>query len=59
MNPKPPSPGTTMLVRSKSTTVDAIDSRTLLGGRDTVAISHHGELYRLRLTRQGKLILTK
>lgn len=36
-----------------------IDSRALLNGRDTIDIAHQGELYRLRLTRQGKLILTK
>ncbi|MDP2868028.1 hemin uptake protein HemP [Methyloversatilis sp.] len=36
-----------------------LDSATLLGGRKQVAISHGGELYSLRLTRNGKLILTK
>lgn len=59
MNLKPPSPGSTVIQPSTPTAVDAIDSRALLGGRDTMAISHRGELYRLRLTRQGKLILTK
>lgn len=38
---------------------NTIDSRLLLNGRATVDIAHQGELYRLRLTRQGKLILTK
>jgi len=38
---------------------DGIDSCTLLEGRDEVAIRHGAEIYRLRLTRQGKLILTK
>lgn len=37
----------------------ALDSAQLLGGRKQVAISHGGELYSLRLTRNGKLILTK
>lgn len=37
----------------------AIDSTQLLAGRKQVAISHGGELYSLRLTRNGKLILTK
>lgn len=37
----------------------ALDSSQLLGGRKQVAISHGGELYSLRLTRNGKLILTK
>ncbi|KAF0164758.1 MAG: hypothetical protein FD157_1922 [Rhodocyclaceae bacterium] len=36
-----------------------LDSATLLGGRSEVEIAHHGEIYRLRRTSQGKLILTK
>jgi hemin uptake protein HemP len=36
-----------------------IDSRTLLAGRTEVRIAHRGELYRLRQTALGKLILTK
>ena len=36
-----------------------LDSSVLLGNRDEVEISHQGETYRLRRTRQGKLILTK
>ncbi|MCP5304173.1 MAG: hemin uptake protein HemP [Chromatiaceae bacterium] len=36
-----------------------IDSRSLFGDRKLVLIDHHGETYTLRLTRQGKLILTK
>jgi len=34
-------------------------SAELLGGRGEVEILHQGEIYRLRRTRQGKLILTK
>lgn len=37
----------------------AIDSRQLFGDTREVLIEHHGALYRLRLTRAGKLILTK
>ena len=37
----------------------ALDSRELFAGRQEVAIAHAGEIYRLRRTRQGKLILTK
>ena len=37
----------------------ALDSAALLGSRDEVEIAHQGETYRLRRTRQGKLILTK
>ena len=36
-----------------------LDSMALLGGRDEIEIAHQGETYRLRRTRQGKLILTK
>ena len=37
----------------------AWDSATLLGNQRSATIVHHGEAYRLQLTRQGKLILTK
>jgi hemin uptake protein HemP len=36
-----------------------IDSRELLGAGQEVEISHTGQIYRLRLTALGKLILTK
>lgn len=36
-----------------------IDSATLLGPRGEVFIRHHDQVYRLRVTSQGKLILTK
>ena len=38
---------------------DVVASETLLGGRDQIRILHRGELYSLRETRNGKLILTK
>lgn len=38
---------------------DVLDSAALLGSRNEVEIAHQGETYRLRRTRQGKLILTK
>ncbi len=41
------------------TTPRQVDSHSLLQGRNTLIIAHQGELYRLQLTRQGKLILTK
>jgi hemin uptake protein HemP len=34
-------------------------SRDLLGGGNELRIEHNGEIYVLRRTRQGKLILTK
>ncbi len=36
-----------------------LESGELFGGRDEVLIVHGNETYRLRRTRQGKLILTK
>jgi hemin uptake protein HemP len=36
-----------------------ISSADLLGGQDEVMIQHNGSTYRLRITRQDKLILTK
>jgi hemin uptake protein HemP len=35
-----------------------LDSADILRGRQQVAIRHNGRLYRLCLTRSGKLILT-
>ncbi len=37
----------------------SLNSAQLLGGRRQIAILHGGETYSLRLTRNGKLILTK
>jgi hemin uptake protein HemP len=36
-----------------------IVSAAVFKGETEIGIEHHGELYRLRITRQGKLILTK
>ncbi|MFP4353780.1 MAG: hemin uptake protein HemP [Phycisphaerae bacterium] len=36
-----------------------LDSAELFARRDEVLIHHQGEVYRLRLTRNGKLILNK
>lgn len=36
-----------------------LESAALFGGRNEILIAHGGETYRLRRTRQGKLILTK
>lgn len=36
-----------------------IDSQTILGERDEVLIRHGDQVYRLRKTRHGKLILNK
>lgn len=37
----------------------SFDSRQLFGDRTEIDIRHAGETYRLRITRQGKLILNK
>lgn len=36
-----------------------VDSGALFGGAHEIGIEHHGALYRLKITRQGKLILNK
>jgi hemin uptake protein HemP len=46
-----PMPGTT--------TLPAVNSGVLFAGSSEVIIAHGPEIYRLRQTRQGKLILTK
>jgi hemin uptake protein HemP len=38
---------------------DVIPADLLFQGKQEVQIAHNGETYRLRITRNGKLILTK
>lgn len=38
---------------------ERIDSESLLQGRRQIELLHQGEVYRLQVTRLGKLILTK
>jgi hemin uptake protein HemP len=38
---------------------ERVTSSELLRGRQQIEIEHGGELYRLRVTKAGKLILTK
>ncbi|MCF8178231.1 MAG: hemin uptake protein HemP [Sulfuritalea sp.] len=45
--------------RASASAPRPLDSTALLGSKDEVEIIHQGETYRLRRTRQGKLILTK
>jgi hemin uptake protein HemP len=54
-----PQNGTTQARPTESAAVATIDSRALLQGGSLAYIVHNGELYRLRVTKQGKLILTK
>lgn len=39
--------------------ITRIDSQSLFAGKQEVLIVHQGEEYRLRITKQQKLILTK
>ncbi len=42
-----------------SKTTARFDSRALFSGQQEILIEHAGNAYRLRITRQDKLILTK
>lgn len=50
---------TSVSKRKSEKSITVLSSEDLLDGGAEVAIEHNGELYRLRHTRQGKLILTK
>jgi hemin uptake protein HemP len=50
-HPAKPSAGRTVPVQ--------YDSRELFDGRTEICIAHEDAVYRLRITRAGKLILTK
>lgn len=39
--------------------LERIESADLFGGRNELIIEHNGDCYRLRITSNGKLILTK
>jgi hemin uptake protein HemP len=45
-------------VKSEHAPAD-LDTRELFGRRSEIRISHDAAIYRLRITRAGKLILTK
>jgi hemin uptake protein HemP len=45
--------------RHVTVTSDALDSRELFAGARELTITHGSDVYRLRLTSQNKLILTK
>jgi hemin uptake protein HemP len=55
-DPKKPTPAATGV--SRSDTAARTTSEALLGAARELIIEHHGREYRLRLTQQGKLILT-
>lgn len=45
--------------RPPAAPIKVVDSRSLFGDRRELHIEHNGERYLLRMTRLGKLILTK
>ncbi|MEJ6006602.1 hemin uptake protein HemP [Paucibacter sp. AS339] len=51
--------GTTHTVPQSPLTRKRIPSQTLLGDAREIEIDHAGQVYRLRVTALGKLILTK
>jgi hemin uptake protein HemP len=53
--PRPPQPHTDR----QPEPVRTISSEALFQGRTEIAIEHSGSIYRLKITRQGKLILNK
>jgi len=63
MNPPGPEPADHVAVDAAAPREEAvpgeISSQQLLGGKAEVFIRHGDDLYRLRLTRNGKLILQK
>lgn len=52
-------PSTAASDKSATKEVLRINSQDLFQGRNLIEIEHQQEIYRLRLTRLGKLILTK
>ncbi|MFN3302690.1 MAG: hemin uptake protein HemP [Roseateles sp.] len=60
VEPEPPQPAAPpALTRADLPAPRRIDSAALLGARGELLIVHGPQVYRLRVTRQGKLILTK
>jgi hemin uptake protein HemP len=58
-HPSTPAPSQPATNPAPVNTSKLIDSRELLEGRTEILIQHDTEIYRLRLTRNGKLILQK
>jgi hemin uptake protein HemP len=54
-----PIPPGSLAAHAKKPVGKAIESASLFQGRQEVVIAHDGHEYRLRITRQNKLILTK
>jgi hemin uptake protein HemP len=52
-------PGTDGIAVDTAERIRTVTSAELLGARGIVGIEHNGQLYTLRRTRHGRLILTK
>lgn len=62
MKPEPPSPtvfNTPSNKRGAASLPGAVSAELLFGGAKEIVIRHQGDDYRLRITRNDKLILTK
>lgn len=57
VNPLPPTASQALPVAEGA--VSVLQSSELFQGRSEIVIQHHGQDYRLRITRQNKMILTK
>ncbi|TDH39083.1 hemin uptake protein HemP [Pseudohoeflea suaedae] len=55
----PESAGITLRDAAEKSGVKVVESRELFGRLSEIGIMHDGSLYRLKITRQGKLILNK
>jgi hemin uptake protein HemP len=58
-DPLPPSIAACRSAAAKASAPLCLDAAALFAAGREVRIAHAGEIYRLRLTRQNKLILTK
>jgi hemin uptake protein HemP len=54
-----PSPSRLSVSAGQQAASSGIQADQLFHGRQEIQIDHNGEIYRLRITRNGKLILTK
>jgi hemin uptake protein HemP len=57
--PLPPRHGENGPATRQPADMPVVESRQLFGRTTEIGIMHHGSLYRLKITRQGKLILNK
>jgi hemin uptake protein HemP len=55
----PPNPSTPVTASASQASTGVVESSRLFQGGQEVVIRHAGTDYRLRITRQNKLILTK